>query len=307
MLRFSFKLAIVILGLLMAACTHAATLAVVFPKVSAPRDAVYNQIIEGITGEYSGKVELVPVPQRIKKADAVKFALEVESLKPSMVIVLGSSGRKVGRRLKQGVPWVSGASLIRPNGSAGITPLANPTVMFENLKVLAPQVKRIYVVYSKRNQWLIELSQAAALAAGYEFYSYSVDSTTAALSQYDELIRGSLTKNDAIWLPVDKYSSEKKNVVPMIIRKAWEKRFVVFSSRPEFVRRGVLFSFMPDHEVTGSELVKMVQSIYSKTLTPQVKTTSVVNLAVNLRTASHLGLEYTPKQKGRFLLTFPNQ
>lgn len=249
----------------------------------------------------------MPVPRKLKKSEAIKLALEVEKKKPSMVIVLGRSGRKVGNRLKKSVPWVSGASLIRPNGSAGITPLANPVVMFDNLKDLAPQVKRIYVVYSKRNQWLIELSKAAALAAGYEFYSFSVASTTDALSKYDELIRKTLTKNDAIWLPVDKYSSEKKNVVPMIIEKAWKKRFVVFSSKPEFVKRGVLFSFMPDNKKTGAELVKMVKSIYSKTLTPQVKTTSAVNLAVNLRTASHLGLEYTNKQKGQFLLIFPNQ
>ena len=291
----------------MVACSHAATLAVVYPKMPAPRDAIYNEIIEGIKSEYEGKLELVSVPRKVDKATATKLALEVESRKPSMVIVLGSSGRKVGRRLKQGVPWVSGASFIRPNGSAGITPLANPSVMFDNLKVLAPQVKRIYVVYSKRNEWLIQLSKQAAVAAGFEFHSFSIDSTTAALSQYDELIRKSLTKNDAIWLPVDKYSSEKKNIVPMIIKKAWEKRFVVFSSRPEFVRRGVLFSFMPDNQVTGSELVKMVQSIYSKSIQPQVRTTSAVNLAVNLRTASHLGLEYTQKQKGEFLLTFPNQ
>ena len=221
-----------------------------------------------------------------------------------MVIVLGQSGRKVGRSLKSGVPWVSGAALISPNGYAGITPLTNPAVMFDNLRKLAPQVKRIHVLYGKRNRWLIELAEKAAKDAGYAFFSYAVTSTTEALSQYDGLIKKTLTKEDAVWLPVDKYSAERKSVVPMIIENAWKKRFVVFSSRAEFVRRGVLFSFIADNEVTGVELVKMVQSIYAKSMRPQVKTTSVVDIAVNLRTASHLGLEYTQKQKGQFLLTF---
>ena len=293
--------------LFMVAPSFAATLAVVYPKVPAPHDELYKQIIGGIERQFEGTIDLIEVPHRLKKTEASKLAQQLDEQNPTMVITLGRSGRMVGRLLKSGVPWVSGAYLIRPNGSAGITPIADPNVMFENLKELAPEVKRIYVVYSSSNQWLIELSSEAAQRAGYEFFSFKVKNITETLAKYDDLIKNTVTPNDAIWLPIDRYSAETDSVVPMIIEQAWEKRFVVFSSRPELVRRGVLFSFMPDNEVTGIELVKMVESLRSKTMLPMVKTTSVVSLAVNLRTASHLGLEYTQKQKGRFLVTFPTQ
>lgn len=287
-----------------------ATLAVVYPKTPAPRGVVYNQIIDGIQKQYRGTVKLVEVNRKLTKEQAAQLADQTVKEKPSMVIALGPSGRKVGRYFKNKVPWVSGANLMRPSSkskSSGITPEANPNVMFENLKELAPNVKRIFIVYSKRNQWLVDIASVASKEQGFEFNAIKVNNLEQALVEYSRLTKEVLNKNDAIWLPVDKKTVDDKVVLPFVIEKAWDKRFVVFSSKPKYVQRGVLFSLMPDNEVTGKELVKMVETMYKESVVPGVKTTSAVNLAVNLRTASHLGFKYSQSQKRRFLVTFPTQ
>ncbi|NQZ12477.1 MAG: hypothetical protein HRT35_35430 [Algicola sp.] len=301
----TFQRILLIFFIFIVAPLRAATLAVVYPKTNKTSGAVYQQIIDGIKQEFDGSVILIEVPKKLDRKALAAIAASIEQKKPDMVIALGGRGRKVCRLFKSKIPWVSGASTSRSKGISGITPIADPDVMFAKLKTLSPKVKRIFVVYSKRNKWLIDLAKKSAAGYGLEMLTYPIKDRAAAMILYNKLIKESVKKNDAIWLPHDKKSADPKYALPLLLNAAWERRFVVFSSRLDYVRRGVLFSLLPDNLVTGSQLVKMVQGMHKESTVPGVKTTTVVKLAVNLRTASHLGLVYTTKQKGQFHLTFP--
>jgi putative ABC transport system substrate-binding protein len=293
--------------LLLVTPLKAATLSVVYPKMNAPHNQIFDQIIDGIEDEFDGKVQLIPVPRKYKAKEIAEIAIKVQSQKPDMVITLARAGFKVAQKLKGQYPLVSGALPIGPNGIAGISPVADPLVMFNHLKGLAPSVKRIHVVYSERNQWLIDLAKQTAKTMKLELLAYKVENVKAATKQYLSLISSVDSKNDGFWLPPDGISAHEKLVLPMLLEAAWDKHFVLFSSRPAHAKRGALFSLMPDNRTLGSKLVKMVIGMHKQATNPGVQPTKQVKLAVNLRTASHLGLEYTTRQKGRFHLTFPTQ
>jgi putative ABC transport system substrate-binding protein len=80
---------------------------------------------------------------------------------------------------------------------------------------------------------------------------------------------------------------------------------VVFSSKPSHAKRGVLFSTYPDNFALGKHLFTMVHELEQQ---PEQKNFAALKstlLAVNLRTAAHLGLKYSSEQQQSFKLTFP--
>ena len=80
---------------------------------------------------------------------------------------------------------------------------------------------------------------------------------------------------------------------------------MVFSSKPSHAKRGALFSTYPDNFALGKHLFTMVQELEKQ---PEQKNFAALKstlLAVNLRTAAHLGLKYSYEQQQQFKLTFP--
>ena len=89
------------------------------------------------------------------------------------------------------------------------------------------------------------------------------------------------------------------------MEKAWAREIVVFSSKPSHAKRGALFSTYPDNFVLGQHLFKMVNELALLPEDKKFAPLSSMQLAVNLRTAAHLGLKYSAEQQQKFKLTFP--
>ena len=106
---------------------------------------------------------------------------------------------------------------------------------------------------------------------------------------------GDIGNNPAISLSIQ--ASNSTNVTPYSV--------AVFSSKPSHAKRGALFSTYPDNFALGQHLFSMVQDLKYQ---PEQKNFAALKstlLAVNLRTAAHLGLKYSSEQKQKFELTFP--
>jgi putative ABC transport system substrate-binding protein len=300
--------------LFMVAPLGAATLTVVYPKTKTANDEIFDQIIKGIQKEFKGKVNLVELAKKKTKeeaaADIATAAAAIDKQKPDMVITLANSGRKVGKLFKEKTPWVSGALPIRPTNRyrlSGISSVASPEVMFTHLLKLAPEISHVHVVYSRKSKWVIELAKVTAAKMGLKLTAHPVKNRKDAIIKYTQLLKTADHKKEAFWLPYDSISVDDYLVLPLMLEKAWEKKLVVFSSNPPHARRGALFTVYPDNETTGVNLVRMVQNMFSKSMEAGVIPTAEVKLAVNLKTASHLGLVFTTKEKGRFHLTFPSR
>lgn len=283
-------------------------IALFYPQAKEPYQSIYQDIITGsktyIKDLDSSNIQLIAIELR-KGFDSAEITRSLKEQNINKVIVLGRRGYKLAKQLPKSLSVVSGALPISPNGVSGISLITDPGHLFEYLTQVAPSVKTIHFAYSKRSLWIVKLAKEAAKAHRLTLELQEVESTREAIQFYQHIFDSKVSKEDAIWLPLDRISSHDKITLPLILEKAWAKEVVVFSSKPSHAKRGALFSTYPDNFDLGHQLVTMVLNLNSAPEHKQFEALSSLRLAVNLRTAAHLGLKYSSEQQQSFKLTFP--
>lgn len=294
---------------------HSNNVAIFYPQAKDPYKSIYQNIMNGSHDASTKNNQVINIKQyRLKKTfDIDEIAQNLKKNNIDKVIVLGRLGLKLAKQLSKYTTTnniekfqiISGALPINPNGVSGISLIADPAHLFEYLKQVAPNVKKIHVAYSKKSAWLIDLAKSAAKEKGLKLNLQQVSSTAQAVTFYKNIFSSGIANKDAIWLPFDRISSHDKITLPYILEKAWTKEVVVFSSKPSHAKRGALFSTYPDNFALGAQLLQMVQGLKQQPKQKNFAALKSTLLAVNLRTAAHLGLKYSPKQQQLFKLTFP--
>jgi putative ABC transport system substrate-binding protein len=279
--------------------------AVLYPNLTGSYRQIFDNIIEGIQKTPGVTVLSQAVPNN-PDPNAVGAWLARE--RADAVIALGQRGYELAKKLPTARPIVVGAALFSPNGVSGISLAANPAQFFQRLGTLTPPVERVFVVYSERNSgWLIPLAVQAAERYGIELVALPAEDMRGAVRHYHNILQEVRDLRDAIWLPLDNVAPDK-TILPLVLEAAWKKRLVVFSNNPSHVQKGALFSLFPDHHAMGRRLAEMaLQRIGSEDFSPGVVPLDELKVAVNLRTASHLGMLYAPGVRRSFALVFPSR
>lgn len=281
----------------------AETLLVLYPDVPAPYAEVFEQIIDGIRQQHPESLVL----QKIRESDDQDRLLRnLNAGAPDMVIALGKRGYEISLALPTSLPLVIGALPLSPNGLPGISLLADPGVLFQSLRRLAPSIKRVAVVYTPGNEWLMDLAEQQAEKQGLTLIRAQVADLKEAVSRYESLLPQLDSAEDALWLPLDPVTANEQVILPRLLQYSWDNDLVLFSSKPVHAKRGALFSTFPNHQELGRSLTLMVQGLLHKKADPEVRPLKELKLAVNLRTAAHLGFEYNTQQQKNFSLTFPD-
>lgn len=296
-------------------------IAVFYPKAKEPYNSIYQSIISGSKTESAKQNIEIKEYLLTKTIDIDNIVRTLDEQNIHKVIVLGRSGWKLAKKLSTFVKpnqfdkttgetinkfqVVSGALPISPNGISGISLITDPAYLFRYLKEVAPSVTHIHAAYSAKSEWLISLAKQAAQQLGLTLNLKKVENTKEAVAFYQQLFESNMTSKDSIWLPLDRVSSRDKITLPLILEKSWSKEVVVFSSKPSHAKRGALFSTYPDNFSMGAQLFNMVQGLEHQPAQKQFSTLKSTLLAVNLRTAAHLGLKYSEQQQQEFELTFP--
>ena len=301
---YEFPLLAIVTWLLCYSPAAAATLAVLYPEVKEPYKQVFEQILDGIASEHDERLLKVPLG---KKFDKAKILAEMEADNVDMVITLGRRSYSFVSELKDRYPFVSGALPLSPNGISGVSLIADPETLFTRLNTLAPKVQRVFVVYTSRNQWLMDLALLSAEAKQLELVPFKVKDLAQAVKKYEEILKQTNSYSDAIWLPLDKVTANEKVVLPLLLKEAWRRKIVLFSSKPSHAKRGALFSIYPDNKRSGVRLAQMVQEIHRLQNKPGVEPMKFLKIGVNLRTSAHLGLEYSREQMHSFYAVFPTR
>jgi putative ABC transport system substrate-binding protein len=289
----------------MAPTVHAATIAVIYPETSGAYSQVFESIIAGVQQTPGVRV----LPRALASAvqgDEVQAWLNGE--RPDAVIALGQRGYNIAKGLAADTPVVVGATLMAPDGVSGISLTADPEQFLRRLGELTPRVKRVFVVYSeKHNGWLVRRAERLAERYGIQLLASEAADMRTAVKNYLDVLDAVREQQDAIWLPLDIVAPDK-TVLPLILEAACKKRLVVFSDNPSHAEKGALFSLYPDHEGMGRRLANMALGMVQNGRTePGVEPLRDLKIAVNLRTASHLGMLYTPGQERDFALVFPSR
>ena len=288
----------------------APSVAVIYPDVREPYRDVFIEIIRGIETGLGQSVK-----HYVLDGDDDTPAALLERVRDDhvdAVISLGRAGLSATKQLAEVFPVVVGAVLISPGqetkGQTGITLTPDPEVLFERLKNIVPSAKEVTVIFDPRQKaWEIERAHQAAGAHGLTLNAFPTEDLRLSAELYRKVLAQIKDGSIAIWLPQDNAAMDEQALLPVVLQEAWEKNFVVFSGNLDHVRKGALFSLYPDNFGMGRSLAALALD----RLKNGAISTSVINplrdllLAVNLRTAEHLGLRFASHDRQQFDLVFP--
>lgn len=280
-------------------------IAVLYPDIGEPFRSVFSTIINGIEDQAKGRVSSIAVGASPNLPD---IQAELRKRDVRTVIALGRNGLKVATTLDKQWGVVAGGVLSVPEAQArdfAVNSLApDPSLLFAKLKSLMPAARRVMVVFDPRqNDWLIRLAREAAKDQGLEVWALEAADLKGAVAKYREVLGNADPKKDVLWLPQDSTTVDETVVMPLVLEECWGRGLLVFSSNVTHVKRGVLFSLYPDNVELGRALGRMALGP-SASLPKGLAPLREVRLAVNTRTASHLGLNLDGRRL-RFDMVFP--
>lgn len=284
------------------------SLAVIFPDIGEPYRSVFAQIIEGIRESARVPVHVHPV-----RADTDRAILNGVLRRNGTrgLIALGRQGMRAASAIDLEIPVVVGGVLSVPKEEVevlnAITLTPDPALLFARLKSMVPDVRRVTVIYDPRqNDWVIRLAREAARNLGLELVAHEARDMAAAARLYEAAFAASDGRRDAIWLPQDTTTVDETTILPLVLREAWTRGVPILSSSFVHAKRGALFALYPDNVELGRALAASAQAAM-RGGPPRRGALPLreVRIAVNLRTASHLGLHFNHQQQRSFDLTFP--
>ena len=291
-----------------AAADVAGAIAVVYPDIAEPYRSVFAQIIDGVQAQVGGRVARFPVGASV---DAQELAASLRRQGVRVVIALGRNGLKATSALQGDIAVVAGGVLSLPESQArGMTvhSLApDPALLFARLKQLLPATRRVFVIHDPRySSWLIRHAAEAARAHDLDLAAIESNDLKAAIRHYEEVLASANPRHDAVWLPQDATTVEESAVLPLVLQQAWTRGLAVFSSSVSHVRRGALFSLYPDNLALGRTLANSAIARLSPGIPAPRGTRALTDvlLAVNVRTANHLGIDVSSRRQS-FDMVFP--
>lgn len=283
-------------------------LGVLYPELREPYNKIFETIIGGIESEIGARIDKYSLE---KSFDPELLGSDIEENGNRVILALGSRSLKAVRQLELKIPVVLGAILpasVEPEKqeTTGISLLPDPAVLFSKLVSLAPDVKIISVVYNPdRNQSLIDEASKSASRVGLKLDARSAPDLHSSARIYKELAETIEGRINAIWLLQDRSTIDSNSILPFLLEEAWDRQFIVFSSKLEHAKRGALFSMYPDNFKMGKELGKLAKQVEVNPAQFGVTGLRSLKTAVNIRTAKHLGIDLLSRDEKSFDLVFP--
>lgn len=288
--------------------------AVVYPDIREPFKSVFMNIVKGIGDSLDGNIEMRALGGEESAADVLAWTRQKNF---RTVITLGNQAFSMAPELSKDATVVIGAVNMSPEllrvSYHGITLNPDPASLLRRLKSIAPTVTRVLVVYQRgQDDWMIEKATASAHELGLAVQAEAVENLQEAANKYREIMNNQASDSDALWLPQDSAVLDEQAILPMILKEAWDKRLIVFSSNPSFVKRGVLFALYPDNYNMGRSLGALSRRIQAPDYrddpaTPRIGSLRDLLTAFNVRTAAHLNIKYSREDLNKFELVFPSR
>jgi len=285
-------------------------IAVVYPDIGEPYRSIFSSIIEGIEDKAKGTVPAFAIGAN---PNTQNLAAELRRQNIQVVIALGRNGLRATAGLDRDISVLVGGVISMPEsemqGTAVHSMAPDPALLLERLRGLLPSIRRVFVVYDPRqNTWLIRLARDAAKTLGLELVAQEAQDLKTAMRIYQEDLANADPKRDAIWLPQDSVTVEESATLPFVLQEAWSRSLVVFSSSVGHVKRGALFSLYPDNVELGRNLARHALShMSSGGQMRAVVPLKEVLMAVNLRTAAHVGVNLAGRPQSAFDMVYPDQ
>ncbi|MES2125724.1 MAG: ABC transporter substrate binding protein [Pseudomonadota bacterium] len=284
------------------------SIAVLYPNVAEPFRSAFVSMIQGIEERTRVQVRSYAVDAR---QDGVELNAQLKRNNTRVVIALGRQGISTASTLDRDmVVLVGGALLLSDSentGANGISLTPDPALLFNRLRTLLPDVRRVIVIYDpKKTEWLLRLARDAARAQGLELVAHEARDLGQAAHLYSNAFAGADNRRDAVWLPHDTTTVEEGTLLPLILKESWNSGVPVFSSNILHAKKGALFAMTPNNVELGRALANSALGLMAgETRKKGVQPLRELHTAINLRTASHMGLNIGTQQQRTFDFIYP--
>ena len=285
-------------------------LLVVFKEDRHSITSAFRKIIKGIE-KHSDLNVVEQILRNPLNTDDINGLINTYQAKA--IVVLGSKAMKLFENAQVSVPIISGGTLYpskTKHDVYGLSLTPAPSLLFQRLQNVAPRIRKIHVVYNPdKYQWLINLANDAADESHLKLITYEANNLRSSAKTHRQIVKKINPANEAIWLLQDSQLVGDKNVLPYLLKEAWQRELVIFSSNPQHVRRGALLSLYSERELSGEELGLLAKNVLDNTakLQQQFMPSHRVKSTVNIRSAGHLGIRFNSEQLRSFDLIFPKR
>lgn len=308
--RFARTLAAPLLGglVLMALATGltaapGADIAVIYPQVREPFAALYRDYVSGISRVAPRGIDQYAVNGQGRE----ELATAVEQSSPAVFIALGNKSVRLADEVRDGKPLVAVVTDRKYEArlAGGILLKPSADVYLANLFDIHTGVDHVYLVYNPAyDQDMVDEATRILAARKVRFSAIPASNIREAAAGYQQLLKEARSYS-AIWLPPDNGFVDS-SLLATLLDVAWEKKLIVFSSNPLFVKHGAAFAVYPDNQRVGSTLGRIALRARAGERTP-LEPLKDVRLAVNERTVNHLGIDLSPAVRRRIELMLPGR
>lgn len=267
--------------------------------------SIFNEILSGIQEASQGNASIVTIDSQ-ERSSADNW---INQNNPDFLISLGAQSWQFVAQSSKSLPVIAGAMLSPPTAhsrqpalTVSLTP--SPKQLLINLKELTPHIHTIHVVFHPEDQALIDIATSTAQKMGYHIKALPVDNLKESAKAHRQVMARLNPSNEVLWLLQNRKAVDNHLILPMVMKTAWLRKFAVVSNNFGHVKYGALFTLYPDNYRLGQHLWN-VGATLNTSKDPSFELLQQTHLAVNIRTAHHLGLRFSSQQKRQFDLIFP--
>ncbi len=291
-----------VLVLFAASIARAAAPAVVLVKTStaAPFEAASTAIADTLRADAAAPVVHV-VDLGGERANGPHVIAAIRRARPGVIVTVGSLATDIVLADASPVPVVF-ATVLYPEES-GFVPSARRAVtgaaldppvavQFAYLRRLLPQSARVGVLFHRRETGgVVDAAGVEAPRHGFTLAPREVADPHDTLAVFTALVG----EVDVVWAVADSFVFAPQTTAPLILA-ALRHRVPVVGLSAAHVRSGALAALSSDYAATGERAAAMALRVLhgENAASIPVDHPRTVRLAVNLRTAQHLGITIPP-------------
>lgn len=279
---------------------------VLYPEAPEPYREAFEQIIDGFARTVGRPLRRKMTTAATGPADLQEW-LASEDDAPT-VVLLGQQTQRLYDEVHPPGPsaWVGGTNAL-PGQTPwpGVSLVIDPDLYLRTLRDLLPDIRRVIAIHHERDRVWVPLVKQAADRAGTDVVFVAVADADSAVRRIAETLETLDSKTTALWFAKNTIGLDTELLYPFVLEEAWRRKIAVFSDTIAHAKRGFLFALYPDYAGVGAELGERVRGGARRPATG-LTLTRAARLALNIRTARHLGVVPTPDLIRRASPLFPH-
>ena len=285
----------------------AQTTVFVTPKVDAPYDAIFENIIKGYQQRSTADIKIIRFGRDAPSANALVSSQIDRIADVKLIVPIGNDAYDLVKQLNTKYPVLGvlvNKSALLDNDLPILSIHTDPRLYVQRIRQILPDTKKIIYIHHIHNKSLGEIEKKITQKFGMAYDMLLVNDLEDALVKFNTLSRES-HPNTVFVISRDVVSLNTDLLFPILMDYSWRKGVPMVSETLSHVKRGFLFSYYPDLIGVGH----WIASINPEKLQGEdiLQLNSNVSLSINTRTASHLGISNKDIRDANAKILFPSR